>query len=310
MPVCGSLYSSFLPRELGVLGEVEVAAVGDALELRPADRVQVLDVAGGARVVRELLRGVRRAGAGARGRCRAACTSPGAPGTSTRTTAAASSGGTKNSISICSNSSVRKMKFAGRDLVAERLADLRDAERRLLARERERRLEVEEDALRGLGAQVDGRALLLDRPDRRLEHQVERARLGQVAAADRALDGLRVLAAGLGLLLQRVQRGSAACTCPGTGRAGRRSPRGGPEASHVRGCWMIAESSATTSSRSWIIACHHASDDVALEQDAVVPVVVGVGDAAVDLGGGEDQAAALAERDDLVEGGCGHRTRV
>ena len=31
-----------------------------------------------------------------------------------------------------------------------------------------------------------------------------------------------------------------------------------PDASHVRGCWMIAESSATMSSRSWIIAFHHA----------------------------------------------------
>src|SRR3954453_12922032 len=48
--------------------------------------------------------------------------------------------------------------------------------------------------------------------------------------------------------------------------------------------------------------------DVALEQHAVVPVVVRVGDSAVDLGGGEDQAAALAERDDLVERSCGHRT--
>ena len=30
------------------------------------------------------------------------------------------------------------------------------------------------------------------------------------------------------------------------------------DASHVRGCWMIAESSATMSSRSWIIAFHQA----------------------------------------------------
>ena len=44
-----------LARVLGVLGEVEVAAVGDPLELLPADREQVLDVAGGARVVRELV---------------------------------------------------------------------------------------------------------------------------------------------------------------------------------------------------------------------------------------------------------------
>jgi hypothetical protein len=43
-------------------------------------------------------------------------------------------------------------------------------------------------------------------------------------------------------------------------------------------------------------------DHVALEQDAVVPVVVRVGDSAVDLRGGEDQPAALAQRDDLVHG--------
>ena len=44
-----------LARVLGVLGQVEVAAVGDALELRPADREQVLDVGGARRVVAELV---------------------------------------------------------------------------------------------------------------------------------------------------------------------------------------------------------------------------------------------------------------
>ena len=44
------------------------------------------------------------------------------------------------------------MKLPGRDLVAERLADLGDPERRLLARVLKRRLEVEEDALGGLRA--------------------------------------------------------------------------------------------------------------------------------------------------------------
>ena len=39
-----------------MLGEVEVATVRDALELGPADRVEVLDVARRARVVRELVR--------------------------------------------------------------------------------------------------------------------------------------------------------------------------------------------------------------------------------------------------------------
>ena len=48
-----------LAAELGVLGEVEVAAVGDPLELRPADREEVLDVAGARRVVGELVGVVR-----------------------------------------------------------------------------------------------------------------------------------------------------------------------------------------------------------------------------------------------------------
>ena len=58
--------------------------------------------------------------------------------------------------------------------------------------------------------------------------------------------------------------------------------------------------------------------DVVLEQHAVVAVVVGRADAAVDLRRGEDEAAPLAQRDDLVEGragstgargGIGHRRR-
>src|SRR5437588_4548682 len=70
-------------------------------------------------------------------------------------------------------------EVAGGDLVAEALADLGDPEGRLLARELEVVLEVEEDPLGRLGPQVDGRALLADRTDRRLEHQVEVARLGK-----------------------------------------------------------------------------------------------------------------------------------
>ena len=72
-------------------------------------------------------------------------------------------------------------EVSGRDLVAEGLADLRDPERRALARELEHVLEVDEDPLRGLRAQVRGRAGRLDRPDGRFEHEVEVARLGEVA---------------------------------------------------------------------------------------------------------------------------------
>src|SRR3954468_20038325 len=91
-------------------------------------------------------------------------------------------------------------EVARRDLVAEGLADLGDAEWRLLARELEHVLEVDEDALRGLGSKVGDRAGLLHGPDRRLEHQVEVARLGQVA-----IGALARLEAGLLAALRLVE---------------------------------------------------------------------------------------------------------
>ena len=68
------------------------------------------------------------------------------------------------------------------DFVAERLADLADAERNLLARDFEHVLELHEDGLRGFGTQIGLVVLAFDRADVGLEHQVERARLGQQAA--------------------------------------------------------------------------------------------------------------------------------
>ncbi len=67
------------------------------------------------------------------------------------------------------------------DLVPERLADLCDAERRLASRELGDVLEVDEDALRGLRAEVRRGALVLQCADVRLEHEVELPRLGEVA---------------------------------------------------------------------------------------------------------------------------------
>ena len=68
-----------------------------------------------------------------------------------------------------------------RDLVAEALADLGDAERNPHAGAVEHVLEVDEDALGRFGAQ-EGRVFLgAQRADDRLEHQVEFARLGERA---------------------------------------------------------------------------------------------------------------------------------
>ena len=72
-------------------------------------------------------------------------------------------------------------EVARRDLVAEGLADLRDAERHAHARRIDDVPEVDEDALRGLGAQVRERVLVADRAAVRLEHEVELPRLGERA---------------------------------------------------------------------------------------------------------------------------------
>ncbi len=107
-------------------------------------------------------------------------------------------------------------EVARRDLVAEGLADLADAERELFARGALDVIEVDEDALRGLGAEVDGVLCVLGHALERLEHEVKLTDIGEVVLAaggagdvvlfDKVLhlllgegvDGLGKLEAGLG----------------------------------------------------------------------------------------------------------------
>ena len=72
-------------------------------------------------------------------------------------------------------------EVAGRDLVAERLADLADAERRLLARRGEHVREVHEDALRRLGAEEVQARLVVDDAEVGLHEAREGLRLGVLA---------------------------------------------------------------------------------------------------------------------------------
>ena len=169
-----------LAAELRVLGEVEVAAVGDALELRVAHREAVLDVGGRARVVRELVGLVL-----AEDQVVGSDAEVGVPAHPLLHPVLVPPLGV---VGRAEELHLHLLELAGaedevarRDLVAEGLADLRDPERRLLAREGEDVLEVDEDALGRLRAQVGLRAGLRDRADLRLEHQVELARLGQLA---------------------------------------------------------------------------------------------------------------------------------
>ena len=172
-------------------------------------------------------------------------------------------------------------------------------------------LEVHEHALGGLRAQVDLRALRLHRAHVGLEHQVEVARLGQVAAAHRADQrGVGVAALrGHGLaqmvlaeaplalaeaLHQRV--GEALQVARGLPRARVHQDRG------VQGHDVVA----AEDHRPPPLAL-----DVGLQQHAVVAVVVGRGQPAVDLRGREHEATPLAQGDDLVHGhGVGGVTRA
>ncbi len=187
-------------------------------------------------------------------------------------------------------------EVAGSDLVAEGLADLGDPERRLLPGELQDVLEVDEDALGGLGAQVGHGALVLHRAQVRLEHQVELARLGEVAAALGALElalGLRlaqvVLApAALALAEALDQRiGEPLQVARGLPDSGVHDHRG------VDGDDVVP----LVDHRPPPLVLH-----VLPEQDAVVAVVERRGQPPVDLGGLEDEAPPLAERDDLVHG--------
>ncbi len=187
-------------------------------------------------------------------------------------------------------------EVAGGDLVAEGLADLGDPEGRLLARELQHVLEVDEDPLRGLGAQVGGRARLLDGADRGLEHQVEVARLGQVA-----LLGLAGMLGGFAPALQVPEVVGAealpagAAVHQGVGEAGE-VPGGLP---HAR----VLQDRRVERHDVVALLQHRAPPlglDVALQQHPVVAEVVGRAHPSVDLRGGEDEAAALAQRHDLV----------
>ena len=165
----------------------------------------------------------------------------------------ASAGGTKNSISICSNSSVRKMKFPGvislrNDLPTCAIPNggLRRANWSTFLK------------LRKMPWAVSGRRKTVEPASSTGPIVVWNMRLNSRASV-RSHSGVSPGA-------WRACARTAARRWSARKRwlhfqhstSGSVKPARWPEASHVRGCWMIAESSATMSSRSWIIAFHHA----------------------------------------------------
>src|SRR5205814_437838 len=102
-------------------------------------------------------------------------------------------------------------------LVPETLPDLRDPEGQLLPRRGLHALEVDEDAASRLGPEVGDRGLVLDRPDERLEHQVEVALLADLTAAVRTAPRVQLVGARASLALlavdQRVGEGRQVAGC-------------------------------------------------------------------------------------------------
>ena len=73
-----------------------------------------------------------------------------------------------------------KNEVAGRYLVAKRAADLRDAKRQLAICAVENVFEVDEHTLRSFRSQISQARFILNRTDRRSEHEIELARLREV----------------------------------------------------------------------------------------------------------------------------------
>ena len=186
-------------------------------------------------------------------------------------------------------------EVAGCYLVAERLADLGDAERQFRAHGGEHVAEVDEDALRGLGTQPDLVRRVLDRADERLEHEVEHARVGERRAVVRALGGVVEVVGAEALAALRTFD-------EGVGEV-RGVAAGDPDL-------RVLDDGAVEAYDVVAVIDHGAPPgllDVALELDAEGAVVPARTDAPVDLAGREDEAPPLGEGDEFREVGLGHR---
>ena len=183
-------------------------------------------------------------------------------------------------------------EVAGGDLVAEGLADLGDAERELAAGGVEDVVEVDEDALCGLGPEVDLVLIGLDGAHVGLEHEVELPGLGEVAGpvATGALVaheqvGAEALSAAAAVDERVCEVLDVAAGAPDLGV----HEDGGVEADHV---------AASPHEGLPPVAL-----DVVLELDAEGAVVPGAGESAVDLAALEEEAPAAAQGGQGLEGG-------
>ena len=299
--------------------EVEVRAVGNAPQLAPAEREQEFDVCRALAVVRKLglfvlaQLDVRLSHAEREQEVFAVVLPVGVP--------FEVGAGLAEELQLHLLKLARaEREVAGRDLVAKRFADLRDAERDLAARGALHVAEVDEDALGGFRAQVQLGGRVFRNALEGLKHQVELTDAGKVGlAAFRADDavvgdellhllvapavrtdvqavffrigfdqlvGAEARLAGLAVHQRVGKTAHVAAGHPGFGV----HEDGGVHA-HVVGAFL-----------------HKLAPpglfDVVFKFHAQRAVVPGVGKAAVNFAARKDKAAALAQRHDLIHRFC------
>ena len=300
-----------------VLGQVVVGTVGHAPQLAPAEGKQELEVRGGLGVEAQLL-GVVVTQAEVlilQSDAQQPVVAEGAPVVEPLQVGAGLAEELQLHLLELADA---EDEVARGDLVAEGLADLADAEGQLAAGGALGVHKVGEDALGRLGTEIDGVLGVLGDALERLEHQVELADIGEVVLAaagagdvvllhkvlhlllGEGVDGLAELKAvlvapvldefvGAEALLallavhQRIgEAGQMAAGYPGLG-----VHEDGGVLPHVVG--VLLDKFLPPGLLDVVLQLH--------AQGAVVP---GVGQAAVDLAAGKDDAAVFAEGDDLV----------
>ena len=305
-----------LARRLGVARQVEVAPVVDALQFLPAEREAVLDVDRLLRVVGQLVRRVlAQAQAGG---LDAEALVPGAPLREPLLEGGRGRGLRADEVLHLHLFELAhpEDEVAGTDLVAERLSDLGDPERQLLARRLLDVLEVDVRALGRLRAEIDDRGVLLDRAHERLEHEVEPSRRRKRAAVDRApeaepFDDRRVAEIG-----RREVFGAGQFVEAESAVVGRAFDQWVAERADVAGGHpdlRVHEDPGIEPDDVVPLLDHRAPPgplDVVLELDAQRTVVPDRVDPAIDLAGREDEPAPLRQRDDRLELGDGGRDIV
>ena len=295
-------------------GEVEVGAVGDALELAPLRALEaeaVFDVRGALGVVAELVQRVLE-----EAQVFLADAQAGVPGHAllhpVLVPLLVRAGLDEEFHFHLLELAGAEDEVARRDLVAEGLADLADAERRLLAGGGEDIVEVHEDALGGFGAQVVQALFAGDRAEVGLEQAGEFLRLGPFAAgaAVGAGDVLEPVLGGTALLLLVFLLEVVRAVALVAGEA--LHQRVGEDLDVAGGLPDLAgQDDGGVQADDVFAAADHGLPplalDVFLELGAEGPVVPGRTGATIDFTGLENETPALGEGNDLVEDGfCCH----